>query len=336
MAEHRSPPGQGFRALTARWTRERVEKLLELLHAGDREALASWLAAEVPRAPYDRDPPDMLDLKGLHFDTLAYRVDLGRVRFEKLNMKFSSFHDVNFKDATFVNCDLALSRLDDVYLRGVKLDHSDLYGVTFRDCDMLGIKFEGTKMTAASFQGCRINFQDFPKVLEEERKGRYDYARDIYKALRLDLQNAGDMVGAGEATYRQLIASRRGDYVKKRYLPWAVSGLLDLLWGYGERPLRLLASSVVLCLVCGVGLYLFGIGSGGACFPPDSPYSELDQLGLSMYLSFVSFTTLGYGDFSPCTPYSRLLAISEAFFGAFIMGLFVTANLKRFTGGTAG
>jgi uncharacterized protein YjbI with pentapeptide repeats len=336
MSDARPLPGQGFRALTARWTKERVERLLELLHQGDREALAGWLATEVPKAPFDRDSPDFLDLKGLNFDALDYRVDLGRVKFEKLNLKFSSFRDVNFKGATFTQCDLALSRMTDVYLRDVKLVQSDLYGVSFRDCDMLGIKLERTKLTAASFQGCRINIQDFPKPLEEENKGRFDYARDIYKALRLDLQSAGDMVGAGEASYRQLTAARKNDFSKKRYGSWTISILLDLLWGYGERPVRLLISSVVLCLLCGVGLYLLGIGSGGLCFSAETSYSELEKFGLSLYLSFVSFTTLGYGDFSPCTPMSRLLAISEAFFGAFIMGLFVTANLKRFTGGIAG
>ncbi|HEU4534414.1 MAG TPA: hypothetical protein VFS00_09860, partial [Polyangiaceae bacterium] len=63
-------PGQGFRALTERWTRERVERVVALLHAGDRTALEGYLEREVPRVPHPTDPPDQLDLKGISFASL--------------------------------------------------------------------------------------------------------------------------------------------------------------------------------------------------------------------------------------------------------------------------
>lgn len=37
------PPGQGFRALTERWTRDRVERVVELLHKQDRKSLVKYL-----------------------------------------------------------------------------------------------------------------------------------------------------------------------------------------------------------------------------------------------------------------------------------------------------
>ena len=51
-----------------------------------------------------------------------------------------------------------------------------------------------------------------------------------------------------------------------------------------------------------------------------------------LYFSFVTFTTLGYGDLAPCAPFSRFLASLEAFSGVFIMGLFVTANVRKLSG----
>ena len=42
----------------------------------------------------------------------------------------------------------------------------------------------------------------------------------------------------------------------------------------------------------------------------------------SLYFSFVTFTTLGYGDYAPTQAF-QLVATAEAFFGAFMIALFV-------------
>ena len=41
-----------------------------------------------------------------------------------------------------------------------------------------------------------------------------------------------------------------------------------------------------------------------------------------LYFSFVTFTTLGYGDYAPSQAF-QLVATAEAFFGAFMIALFV-------------
>ena len=41
-----------------------------------------------------------------------------------------------------------------------------------------------------------------------------------------------------------------------------------------------------------------------------------------LYFSFVTFTTLGYGDYAPSQTF-QLVATAEAFFGAFMIALFV-------------
>lgn len=217
------------------------------------------------RIEHETDPDGSLDLKGFNFKELPYRVDLGRVRFQGLNLWSSHFEDVSLKDARFEGCALGLC--------------------TF---------------TAAA----------------------------VYNALRLDLTGAGDTEGASWAAYRQRQLERRDVYARGQRLRFLGSLLLDGLWGYGEKPARLFVFSLAFCGLCALGYFFTGLTLGGQCVT-----DPLEHLVQCVYFSFVTFTTLGYGDMSPCTITGRMQAVVQAFSGVFIMGLFVSANVRKLSGG---
>lgn len=323
--------GQGFRDMTSRWTAERVERVVQLLHEGDRLQLQEYLEKEVPRLPHPDDPPGLLDLKGIHFENLDYQPDLGAVKMERINFFMARMEKVNMKEAQLSKCSLRHARFEDAFLYRTRFQECDLQGSQFRDTFMLGIRFEQSHLRYCSWSNCRLDLRDFPKVLEEENLKRYDQASDIYRSLRLNLQAIGDGQGAGEAALRQQIASRRHAWVKKKYQRWVFLGLQDLIWGYAERPNRLAAFSFILCLCFAIGFFILGVGTSGIC--ADRSTQTLGEIiEHCLYLSFVTFTTVGYGDFSPCTTLGRLLACCEAFSGVFIMGLFVSAYGRKFAG----
>ena len=328
-----SLPGQGFRALTERWTRERVEQIVVLLHRGDRAALEKYLADEVPTVTHATDPPGSLDLKGLHFKSLPYRVDLGRVSFEGLNLWSSRFEDVSLNGARFKGCALGLSSFVDAYLRGVEVVDCDMHGCTFTRSILQKMRFKRTDLKYSSWTGCAIDIAAFPEELEEERKGAFAAARDVYKALRLDLNAAGDTAGASWAAYRQQQLARRELKASGRRMRYLLSLTLDALWGYGERPLRLLAFSLVFCVIWALLYFVSGLHVNGQCVAVWTVQDKLGHLFQCLYFSFVTFTTLGYGDLSPCTVPGRTLAMIQAFAGVFIMGLFVSANVRKLMGG---
>lgn len=107
---------------------------------------------------------------------------------------------------------------------------------------------------------------------------------------------------------------------KARYL---VSLVEEFIWGYGERPVRIVLTSLGLMVIYAAGYYVL-LNRDLA----SRPISAFD----SVYFSVVTFTTLGYGDITPKTELMKALCASEAALGAFTIGLVVAgfANRSRY------
>jgi len=72
-------------------------------------------------------------------------------------------------------------------------------------------------------------------------------------------------------------------------------------------------------------LYLFLAQTMPGAFNglPQAPW--LDNFSAAVYFSFVTITTLGYGDISPAMPMARFLVIMEAIIGVFYMAILVAS-----------
>lgn len=96
----------------------------------------------------------------------------------------------------------------------------------------------------------------------------------------------------------------------------------SLLWGYGEKPGRiLLAAAALITAYAGVYDTVAWVDEKGVPYNP--------RLGDCLYFSVVTFTTLGYGDITPKTDLLKALAASQAALGAFTMGLIVAGFSNR-------
>ena len=110
-----------------------------------------------------------------------------------------------------------------------------------------------------------------------------------------------------------------------RLLPELLLG--RLLFGYGERPMRVLLASALIIVFCALFFSL-----------PGALIYRQGQAELSffqgLYFSTITFTTLGYGDLYPSMEgFYRHLAMTEAIAGGFLMALFVVCLAKRFSRG---
>jgi hypothetical protein len=96
-----------------------------------------------------------------------------------------------------------------------------------------------------------------------------------------------------------------------------------LFWAWGESPWRVVgwATLVIVSFAC---LYCtFGIRENGILQKYD--------LGNSLYLSIITFTTIGYGDYQPAGPLGKTLASIEGLLGIFFTGLFLVTFVKKFS-----
>lgn len=101
--------------------------------------------------------------------------------------------------------------------------------------------------------------------------------------------------------------------------------LEEIVWGYGERPLRIFATALSLIAFYASVYYFF---AAELSMDP----SRETHLVNSLYLSVITFTTVGYGDITPKTEHMKLICATEALFGCFTMGLVVAgfSNKSRY------
>jgi len=149
----------------------------------------------------------------------------------------------------------------------------------------------------------------------ERRVNGYKDAEGTYRRIKHSLNNEGDYEKAGEFYIREMRMKRKRYREQHRLLKWLAFWLSAVVTGYGEKWRNVVMSAFAIVLIYAVAYYAVGAIS------PDGEDYDAD-FRESLYFSVVTFTTLGYGDYAPITEY-QLLAVSEAFIGAFTIALFV-------------
>ena len=148
-----------------------------------------------------------------------------------------------------------------------------------------------------------------------------------YRLAKQSARNQGDYGLAGKYHYAERCVAeygRRKDcgwrlWRPRFWLNWLEFVLVRLLFGYGEKPARVLVAALLI-IACSWGLYyaLDGINTDGR------------DLGAALHFSVVTFTTLGYGDIEP-KPHCRWLADIEALSGAVLTALFIVSLARKYT-----
>ena len=93
---------------------------------------------------------------------------------------------------------------------------------------------------------------------------------------------------------------------------------------YGESPWRVVFWSFLLILVCAIIYSFSGIYSS---VTEDVTYS----FATSVYYSIVTFTTLGYGDYSPASSLTKTVSSIQALSGLLLTSLFLVTVVRKYS-----
>ena len=104
--------------------------------------------------------------------------------------------------------------------------------------------------------------------------------------------------------------------------------IAPLLWLAGFQYSDFRKSIAILCLGSASILLIWSFSFIYSFYGLNGPHGIDKQLSTALYFSIVTWTTLGYGDFSP-SPDIRLWAAAEALLGYFISALFIAFLLKN-------
>jgi hypothetical protein len=216
-------------------------------------------------------------------------------------------------------------------------------------CFSKGVNFTKTVFERkADFPGVYSRGKTVPQI-EGVNFVRKRYGDDIYfwRFMKQVSQEAGLYREAGECFYQEQCGHYwqrfRGPEYRRlsaggkalrwlwgiRLVPELVFG--RLLFGYGERPIRVLTAAVIIIIACGL---FYASPAARFSIASETQRHHLTLLE-ALFYSTTTFTTLGLGDFAPNSesPLTQAVTMFEAFTGAFLIALFVVCFWKRFSRG---
>ena len=178
------------------------------------------------------------------------------------NLKNHQFIRLVAKDKKFTNCDFSFSEFEAAYLR-----HCN-----FNSCNFTGCRFTNSNLSGSKFSGCTFDYAQFshtqidPEILASGCPGQENIQQIFARTLRVNYSQNGNTVAANKAIKVELEATRihlrkawrsPESYFRQKYsgigrakmfFAWLWFVALDIFWGNGESPLKLLRS-LVLCMI---------------------------------------------------------------------------------------
>lgn len=260
---------------------------------------------------------------------------------DKVDLTDAWLTETVFDDAVLRRANLHKGHLFGISLRGADLfksnfSSSNLRHAKLNQANLMGINIENAKLANINWGEECIILQEIQAMLAVKQKqkivakNKFKDSEEIYLALKNHFSALGDSKLVGKFFYREMITQQKQQplFSAQRFF----MKLADISCGYGEKVLNILFFSVSVIIMNAIVYSFSGITDGDIIYRislDNGLFGVVKTFFHMLYYSTVTFTTLGYGDFSPATPLTALLSGLEAFMGAFLVALFVIAVYKN-------
>ncbi len=280
---------------------------------------------------------ELLKLGGIPIPVDGYRILNRGKKMEFVNLcgliltGDISFGELGNLSCSYCACDnmiadefnMPLVTLEHCTVTNFSLTNSKLQQWTFYDCHVSG-DFINSKLYSINIFGGNFNpiIQDCvlsdthikidPNIVDNNYFG--------YKSFKKIYQSQGD------DDIAKFYFIRENELIRKRLKGWdfLTKSLSFYYWEYGRKPHRIIYLSLGIIILFG---FIYWLNTD--LISINTSRAKNFDFGDSFYFSTITFTTLGYGDFSP-TGWLKALTSLEAFLGVFNIGFLIAgyANNK--------
>jgi uncharacterized protein YjbI with pentapeptide repeats len=300
---------------------------LNLSHAVIHDHLALEGFVVEGKADFSSAKLGSSDLSLSHFNSV---VDFSYVSFNESSMfAITIFED--FADFSYAVFEAESHFQGTIFLKKALFYRSRLGRASFTNTEMESASLAGADIREVVFNGAV-----FPRDnrLIEERDAVYpeDYTRaeGVYRAIKQNLQMTGDYEGAGRFFVREMECRRRQLRQNGQWMKWLWFTMMKWLCNYGESPPRVFITVFATILTFSACYALSGVqgveGNSSLFAPPSDGVGAI--LWRALYLSIITFTTVGYGDPRPA-PAAQGFAAIEMVLGVFLTAVFVVTFTRR-------
>jgi Ion channel/Pentapeptide repeats (8 copies) len=301
------------------------------------------------------------DLRGIRFSQKDFSSSLS---FKDKHLSYSYFHNCNLSKTDFSFTELSYAHFDacnmeglivaasggfSTYINDCILTNTCFIDSGFRDCNFRDSDFRGVYFERTLLEDIKVSYKTkFDIKLAEKwernpdlrgsRSDMYEIRRmpadqkpDILRALRIAYERAELWSYMDSFLYEEKLSQRKyllwPLLVKEKsvanFINWFRSCISGLLSGYSTKPHRVIIANIIVALFF-AALYL-RLGT------PKKHTESVGALLESLYFSFTTFATLGYGDlaYDEARPYMRILSTLEALTGAVSISLFVVVLARK-------
>ena len=261
------------------------------------------------------------------------------VELKNRNLKWSMLVRLSMKDGRIHDCVFRHCIFQDCYLRNVRFRNVNLTGSFFKDCNLSKATFEACCFWYVRFSKCWLNYDEILQSIPPETSIALPFLRSLRQnAIEMGEKKIADKVllreiGIEKQELKNQFCAKTKYYKSRfntierlfgglRFLGLQISGLI---WGYGLKLLNLVASALLAMIVFAIFIFKFGP------FVRDGGSAHIDlNFAQSLYLSVITFTTLGYGDFTPSSAASYVICATESCIGFIFLGFLAASVYRRF------
>ena len=264
------------------------------------------------------------------------RADMSDIQMFDADLSGAELVGSDLSGCDHTHCNLRNADLTKAKITNARLWNSDLTGANLTEADLGGSDLWNaclfnSKIWRADFKDSRsLSMRSFSKDTKKTGSAKIDEsgipaAEESYRALKNYFMQNGMYNDASWASYREKVMERMM-LKKNRDLHYFPSLFMSIVCGYGEKPHRIVISSLLTILLFALLNWVFQ----GIHNPSDPSYCM--RWSDYLYYSTITFTTVGFGDFIPkAYSFFRLSAAIEAFLGVFLTGLFIFTLARKYS-----